>query len=269
MKVRIIKLSVIIFLTAILAAACSKVPSRYIQPEEMAQLMADIHTAEAVVESNRGSYMSDSAKLTMKQSVYLKHGVDGEKVDSSLAWYGRNITYYMDVYDRTIEILEQRLAETGSRVAAEEAMSLSGDSVDVWTHPRFISFTRLSPTPVVVFSYRADENWQRGDVYQWRLKGFNVSPQSRWTFVTEYDNGKVEKISRELTRGDGWQHLAFYTDSTVNAVRVAGVIEIGDLGAGDVRLDSVELIRRRVEPANYSHRYDQYSITDYFSPDSI
>lgn len=267
MRLSATKISALLLCVAVLASACRKVPSDYIQPEEMAQLMADVHTAEAVVESNRGQYMSDSAKLVMKQSVYMKHGVDGETVDSSLAWYGRNITYYMDVYDRTIEILEQRLAETGSRVAAEAAMSLSGDSVDVWTHPRYIAFTRLSPTKVMTFSYRADENWQRGDVYQWSVKAFNVTPGSRWLIATEYDNGTVETMSHELTRSDGWQRLALYTDSTLNAVRVAGMLVVGNADNVDVRLDSVELVRKRLEPANYGKRLQQTRVTRYSSPD--
>ncbi len=95
---------------------CKKVPSDVIAPDDMAALMADIHTAEAVVEMNHASYNNDSLKLTMRQSVYMRHGVNSAQVDSSIAWYGRNIKYYMEVYDKTIEILEHRLIETGNRI---------------------------------------------------------------------------------------------------------------------------------------------------------
>lgn len=57
-----------IIAVALLAVACSKTPKGIIPPEEMAQLMADIHTAEAVIELNRGEYRSDSLKQAFKQS---------------------------------------------------------------------------------------------------------------------------------------------------------------------------------------------------------
>ena len=85
--------------------ACNKVPSEIIQPDEMALLMADVHTSESVIELNWDQFRSDSAKQVLKESVYAAHGVSAEQVDSSLAWYGRNIPYYMYVYDNTIAIL--------------------------------------------------------------------------------------------------------------------------------------------------------------------
>ena len=58
-----------IIAVALLAVACSKTPKGIIPPEEMAQLMADIHTAEAVIELNRGEYRSDSLKQAFKLSL--------------------------------------------------------------------------------------------------------------------------------------------------------------------------------------------------------
>ena len=71
--------------------------------------MADIHTGEAVVEQNRQYYPDDSARQVFRQSIYMKHGITPEQFDSSLSWYGHHITEYMALYDRTIEILENRL----------------------------------------------------------------------------------------------------------------------------------------------------------------
>ena len=48
-------------LACIALCACNKVPSEVIQPEEMALLMADVHTGEAVVELNWDQFRSDSA----------------------------------------------------------------------------------------------------------------------------------------------------------------------------------------------------------------
>ena len=115
----------------LLTCACSKVPGGVIPPERMAELLADFHTGEAVVDMNRTEFYTDSLRQLYKQSVYARHGVTPEEVDSSFSWYGRHMAEYMDVYDRTIEILDRRLIETGNRIAAEAALSIAGDSVDV------------------------------------------------------------------------------------------------------------------------------------------
>ncbi len=77
-----------------LITGCKRVPSSIIQPEEMAQLLADIHTGESVAEQNYGEFCNDSTKRILKQSIYARHGVSEEIVDSSLMWYGHNLERY-------------------------------------------------------------------------------------------------------------------------------------------------------------------------------
>ncbi len=61
-RTRARKLKVAAALAVLALSACSKVPSGVIAPEEMAQLLADIHTGESVIDMNRMEFSSDSAK---------------------------------------------------------------------------------------------------------------------------------------------------------------------------------------------------------------
>ncbi len=239
---------------ALVTASCSKVPSSVIQPEEMAQLMADVHTGEAMAEMNRANYPNDSTKQALKQSIYLRHGVTAQQVDSSFAWYGRNITFYMDVYDRTIEILEHRLIESGNRVAAEAALSIAGDSVDVWAGPRFLRIYDKLPSKTLVFNFSRDPNWERGDMYTWRAKFFNNQQDSRWQLVAEYSDGTMEFLA-QTAQGDGWKELTLYTDSLRDATRIYGMLEPLNRPGSMLVLDSVEMVRKRVDPERYNRRY--------------
>lgn len=244
----------LILLPALLAVACSKTPKGIIPPEEMAQLLADIHTGEAVIELNRAEYRTDSLKQVFKQSVYARHGVDAATVDSSFVWYGRNINSYLEVYDRTIEILEHRLIESGNRVAAEAALSIAGDSVDVWPHTRFVTINSRMPSMAGTFNFARDENWQRGDMYVWRVKAVNNPGKSRWSIVAEYADGSVDYLSQEFS-GDGWKEITMLTDSTLDATRVYGYL-LGDVARGtSLRLDSIGMLRKRLDPNIYSRRY--------------
>lgn len=251
----------------VLAAGCHGVPSEVIQPEEMAQLMADVHTGEALVDMNRREYETDSAKQAFKQSVYARHGVTSAQVDSSMAWYGRNITRYMDVYDRTIEILEHRLTETGNRVAAEAALSMAGDSVDVWPHPRYLAISPKSPTAIITFHFNADENWEPGDYYTWRTKILNNGGQSEWSIAGTYTDGSVETVYNGFG-GDGRREILFRSDSTRILRSLSGYMRAALPDEGPVRLDSIELVRKRLDPGLYNERYRQRRVSGYAMPDS-
>lgn len=239
---------------ALLASSCSKVPSGVLGKEDMAQLMADVHTGESVIEMNRSEYNTDSLKQVFKQSVYARHGVDAATVDSSLAWYGRHIEQYIEVYDRTIEILERRLIESGNRVAAEAAMSVAGDSVDVWPYARFIMINDRMPSKTVVFDAGRDENWERGDIYTWRAKMIGNGNTSRAQLVAEYSDGSIDFISQPLS-GDGWKEITLSTDTTLEANRIYGFLEGDNPHGASLRIDSIELVRKRLDESIYTRRY--------------
>jgi len=233
----------------------------------MASLMADIHTAEAVVEMNRSGFFDDSLKQAMRQSVYLRHGVNSQEVDSSIAWYGRNIKYYMEVYDKTIEILEHRLIESGNRIAADNALSIAGDSVDVWPNPRFISINDRLPSKLITFSFDRDRNWEKGDNYTWRAKLFNTDGVMEWLIGVEYSDGSVEWIS-QTPEGDGWKYIAIQTDSMRIPTRLFGYMSTINRPGSDLRLDSVELVRKRMNKELYRRTFST-EIADMYPPVEI
>lgn len=262
MKIRIGR-HIVYALTVIILVACSKIPGNVIQPDDMAALLADIHIAESVIEQNRIKYPTDSTKQLMKQSVLVRHGVTQEQLDSSFNWYGHNISYYMDVYDKTIALLERRISETGNRIAAEN-ISIAGDSVDVWSNATLIAINNLSPSKFLTFSLEKDENWEKGDSYTWRAKFTNNSEPSLWGIAINYDDGSSEFLSSELT-GDGWRELRFISDSTKTARKVYGYINAKPKMATTLWADSIMLIRNRLNRDTYGQHYRQ----NRFSPKNL
>lgn len=240
---------------ALLAASCSSVPGHVIPPKEMASLLADIHIGESVVDLNRNDFRTDSSKAVMLQSVLAHHGVTKQQLDTSFDWYGHNISYYMEVYDKTIEILEKKLAETGNRIAAEN-ISIAGDSVDVWNSAVFLAVNKFSPSQHINFALSRDENWENGDSYTWRAKLTNSSDNSFWAIVADYADGSKEMISGEFS-GDGWRELKFISDSTKRTSRVYGYIDAVPRGNTTIWIDSIMLIRNRLDPENYHQHFRQ------------
>lgn len=239
-----------------LIVACTRVPGYVVKPDKMAEVMADLHTAECVVDMNYAKYNTDSLKQVLKQSVLAKHGITTEQLDTSFMWYGAHLDKYIDVYEGAEEILKKRLEENGAIAAAAASASVSGDSVDVWNGSRMLAVAANSPSRYVVFSLKKDANWKPGDNYTWKGKFFNNTQGGRWGIIVEYDDGDMELLNVDFN-GDGWKELAFVGDTTRMASNIYGVLEMNPQGTTRVYVDSMQLVRGRHDPNRQGLKYRQ------------
>ena len=155
----------------LISVGCKKTPKGIIGQEKMAELMADIHIGEAIVDFNYSAFPDDSTRLVLKQSIYAAHNVTEEEVDSSFSWYGHHIEDYIKVYDRTIELIE---AKQKRLAASNMQVSVAGDSVDVWTGPRPLLVSPDMPSRILTFNILPDSTWKKGDVYTLYYKPINT-----------------------------------------------------------------------------------------------
>ncbi|MDE7427102.1 MAG: DUF4296 domain-containing protein [Muribaculaceae bacterium] len=247
------------FILAVLCVmvGCNKIPETVLGKESMAQLLADINMADMVIELNPSVYRSDTSRALLKQAVYARHGVTAAQVDTSLGWYARNMDRYMEVYDRTIEILEERTASSGAGIG-RTSVSVSGDSVNLWTGPATLVFSSRTPSRYVTFEIPGDENARAGDRYIWRSRFVNNYNPADWTIVGEYADSTVEIIHQSITT-QGWNEISFQCDSTKRLKTVYGMLEIPLREAHDIPVwaDSILLIRKRLAPEMYSMRARQ------------
>lgn len=239
---------------AIGAHSCKSVPGHVVEPDEMAEVLADIHTAEAVVEMRRNEYDTDSAKLALREAVYMRHGIDAATFDTSLVWYAHNMAKYIEVYDKTIEILERRNAQAGN-VAAMEALSMAGDSVDIWAGATHLLLSKRLASPMVTFDISADDNWEKGDVYYWRLKApTSETARFDWGITANYADSTVEYATLTTT-ARGWNEFTFIADTTRTLERLRGyVLPASGIENSAMWVDSITLVRKRFNPDIYNRR---------------
>lgn len=246
---------------AVIAAVsgCRRTPGGVIPDDEMAELLADLHTGDAVVESNYTYYVSDSSRQALKQAILKRHGYTQDDLDSSMMWYGAHLDRYRDVYADVEEILQKRLDNSAAVAAANASMSVSGDSVDIWTNSRRYALSRRSATNLLTFAVSADANSRKGDSYTWRTKMHNNSRGGNWTITADYADGTLETLNSPLVN-EGWQTLTFHTDSTRVLKRIYGYMQITlPDGSQAIYLDSMQLVRNRLNPNLYMQRYRQRS----------
>lgn len=245
---------------ALSTVSCDRTPDGVIKPDEMAELMADIHVAESVADTERRQFQSDSMKQLLKQSVLARHGYDVAVFDSSLMYYGQHIDRYAKLYDDIVAILEKRIADaeeaaatdgnTAALASGEINISVDGDSVDVWGLPRTVTFSPVSPVASLPFGLNSDNYWERGDVYTLRGKLVGVNQGLVINLAVEYMNGSVDHITvRSL--GNGWRSATLSLDTALVARYVYGTIEYtpnaDNADTYKAVLDSISLVRTRFE----------------------
>lgn len=232
-----------------LLVACSPAPSGVLPPEKMARLMADMEIGESVIESESGRYRSDSLKMVLRQSVYARHGVTSEDVDSSLAWYGGHLEHYSKVYDRVVEILEEKTAESrsaGTQLRAQVTVSEDADSADIWPFERALRFSAKSPTDFIRFVMSRDRNFEHGDIYQLKFKTQGQGTVSV-AMAAEYVQPGTDYVYHNESY-PGWHTVTLALDSVNNINRVFGTIGVKLRDNQTLYIDSLSLVRMRMKP---------------------
>lgn len=227
--------------------ACKKTPEYVLGQEEMASLMADIHTGEAVIDFNYSKFPNDSTRKMLKQSIYAAHGVTAETVDTSFVWYGNHIEEYIKVYDRTIEILKERQQDFASATSAQ--IAISGDSVAVWNGPQRVIVHEEMPSRVITFSLVPDSTWQNGDIYTLRYKPVNGLGDIESRLLVDYADGVTRYIDQPISTRQP-NIMQIQVDSTMTPLRLYGYLAFSPSKNVAFEVDSISLTRQRKNLVN-------------------
>lgn len=249
--------------SAILFVACNRAPDNVLQPEPMAELLADLYVADRIVETNNSMFYrqagNDSVRKVLKQSILRDHGVTQEELDSSYMYYGHHLDDYVDIHDRVLEILTDKMSHSDAALA-QAGFSVAGDSVDTWPGAMQLVLSRRSPQQTVTFTLHPDENWQKGDQYLWSVKSLNMRQPGQWVIAADYPGG-ITETQRGQFQGEGRNQLRLLTDSTRIPDRIYGSITLNPIAGEIIYIDSITLTRKRVDPLNYRLRHRQQRIS--------
>ena len=246
-----------------MAASCSRTPGYVIPEKKMAALMADIYTGDAVVEGARRTWAKDSVRQVLLHSIYRRHGVTAEQVDTALVWYGHNIQAYMDMCQLTEEILQKRIDEVESQGAHGDryvaSVTADGDSVDVWTGLRWRRNSALSPSDSTSFVLTPDRNWDRGDRYILSVKGVGTRRPVTLSMAVDYNDGTTEMRTMTLPP-EGRNSITLVLDSAKTASSLYGYIKYQPMPGEVSYLDSISLYRTRMRDNNRLLREGQTQV---------
>ncbi|MGP1525442.1 MAG: DUF4296 domain-containing protein [Prevotella multiformis] len=149
---------------AVFFASCKPaIPSEYIQPSEMEDMLYDYHLSMAMV--SRDGYTAVREKA-FKLAVMKKYGVSEEKFDRSLQYYMRHTEKLHDIYVDLTKRLENEARAQGaseSELAQYGDITSKGDTTDIWHGSRSLVLSPYAPVDRETFEIKADTAYHKGD----------------------------------------------------------------------------------------------------------
>ena len=145
-----------ILLAFVLVSCKPTVPSTYIQPGEMEDLLYDYHVAMSVVAVKNATPEQQEA---YKLAVFKRYGIDETEFENSLKYYLRHTERLKKIYEK--EAQAQGVSASDFNQYGDE--SLKGDTTNVWNRAKAVILTPQSPYNYHYFEVKTDTTFHKGD----------------------------------------------------------------------------------------------------------
>lgn len=167
------KHSILVISVLLLITACTpSVPSEYIQPGDMEDILYDYHLAQALAKEDRVGNTGDFERSKYFYAVLKKHDVTKADFDSSLVYYYSHLDRLRNIYLEVNERLSDKAKALGASVGEigrYSQYSTYGDTANIWP---LASDVMLMPCPTMNrfdFSIKPDTSYHKGDSFMFQF----------------------------------------------------------------------------------------------------
>lgn len=193
----------------VLMSACTPtVPSKYLQPDEMEDLMYDYYVSQGLYDNQRGS--TDYQHRYNLESVLRKYDLTYADFDSSLVYYYNNLELLNSILSNVQDRLSKEALELGASEGEVErytTQSISGDTTDVWEGRRHLTLLPVPPYHVIQFAQKADTSFHQGDsflmTFGTKFLTRNGSRNASACMAVTYENDSVVSLTQNLNISGG------------------------------------------------------------------
>lgn len=208
------KRSLLSVVVMMLVMACTpSVPSEYIQPGDMEDILYDYHIGQAIVKAEHPGERFDFDKTKYFLSVLQKYGVTQADFDSSMVYYYSHLGRLKDIYTEVNTRLADEANDLGAAVGAinrYSQYSASGDTANIW---KGVTELLLIPRPTMNrydFTVKADTSFYKGDSFMFQ-------------FMSEYiwQSGMKDALVCIVSKYEGDSII-----QTVNHISVSGISQV-------------------------------------------
>ena len=152
-----------LFVLVLLQFSCKpSVPSKYIQPDDMEDILYDYHLADGMSNQN-GDYRS---LIMYKTAILKKYNVSNADFDSSMVYYARHTEELHKIYEHLAERIGAEavsLGATANDINKYGMISSKGDTADVWSEAKTAILSQYDSFNLKSYSIKADTAYHKGD----------------------------------------------------------------------------------------------------------
>ena len=205
-------------LACVLLVSCKpKVPDGVIQPDDMADMLYDMHMARAAAQQTDNPAVS---KVAYSQAVLEKYDVTKADFDSSMVYYYTHAEDLNKIYKVILERVQDEAVRVGANIGEigqYQGLSENGDTANIWKQAGQVILSAYEPYNRMNFTIKADTAFRKGDTYQMNFSTdffFQGGIKSAVAcIVVKYDNDSTMQYINYV-RGDGVHSLRIpYNDS--------------------------------------------------------
>ena len=218
----------------LLMVACKPtVPSQYIQPDEMEEILYDYHMTQAMAKFEGGDKYEFRRNLYF-QAVLKKYGVTEAVFDSSLVYYYSHVDYLKDIYRKVGDRLSDNAKNLGAVVGdinRYSQYSNSGDTANIWNGA---SDVMLIPRPTknrFVFTIQADSTFLVGDSFMFQFMSEYIYQSGMKDAVVclamKYEDDSIFQITSHVT-ASGIAQVRAPANKTLKLKEMKGFVYLND-----------------------------------------
>lgn len=206
------------------------VPSEYIRPDDMEDILYDYHIAVSMAQ-NEGA--SDLQVKSWQLAVLKKHDVSEEKFNRSMLYYMRHTEKMHTIYEHLSNRLGEEakaLGVTDAELSQYGAITSRGDTADIWPGRKTLMLTPFAPYNKHSFTINVDTAFHKGDrlvlsfdsqfILQEGMRNLQVG------LVVTYKNDSIEQ-KVQLVSGDARQTLTIEDRDNLGIKSIKGFFLLG------------------------------------------
>ena len=235
-----------IFFSLLLAGmSCNGRPSNVLSEDKMVNLLVDMELTESYANTQMAASSKD--KLEMGKRVLRAHGVTEEELDTTLAWYGRN----MDDYAALFEKVDKEINKRKKKYTEQPGMKPI-ETDNLWPYPTHLIISPLSGDETFTFSFPVSD-MEKGKIMEFSFFLPNAATL-KTTFGVEYSDGHGEAVITN-TNNRNKVDISLQTDTAKEVSRLFGVMHLKDAAKVlPLYIDSITLKAEAFDSLSYHQK---------------
>lgn len=242
-----VRFALVLGFLVLILSGCSDRPKHVLDEDKMVDVLTDIQLAEAY-HNTMPPGPGNPDRNSLIEAVIKKHGITRQELDSTIAYYGRNIDDYYALYEK----VENRLRKENGKEKAVIENALD----DIWPYSKFTAFMPNQGSDGISFSIPA-EDLESGNSLEWSLRLTSADGVEALLGV-EYSDGTTSYFKKSAA-GNVSLKINLQIDTAKVAERLFGSVTVPQRSR-PVWADSIRLVKADFDSMSYSRIRSQRTI---------